>query len=574
MVAIKSSSMSALTAPPGSKKKHTKGMLLEPIENQGGAKSSKRPMFTKKDLTEAVRRLTPGAGTTDLTHGAPYNTTSVEASTRRGGSSSSMTPLALMEWGVNFNARKFNELRTSADRKAAALKARLDQLRALKMEQESLEKMLSPDSPDATKIDVLLTAIQAVNDETDRRLHYRRQLEHILRRLQKNQVTFDSHLSNMDEARTAALREHKDMKAMTRTIEAGHTQAVLELAEAQRLVAVEKGERHRAMETRKTEAEQASRMDAWRKKREIARREFASELRGDLSQEEEVLLQARLTSQKANLATLRSDHEKLQREANSLESAFVAVRQATGVNSLDEVVEKFLGQQGNRRALLQEKREAEERLANAKRAKEEIENRFSELKASGIGSTEMNREIAEQLEREIAATRLKVNASPARDASLLAPKLRPPPPSPREGWRLEALRSPPKPDGIDEAAAVDASTRDEWLLRLLTCVVAVDGAGDAEAVRGGRFLLALYTLDTLSWAVAKMALYEVLAFARRALGARALVLASLAMTTAEVGFEFAAAALTPALFRRATGRAIELFEFKCLFFCIWLPAAM
>ena len=36
MVAIKSSSMSALTAPPGSKKKHTKGMLLEPIENQGG----------------------------------------------------------------------------------------------------------------------------------------------------------------------------------------------------------------------------------------------------------------------------------------------------------------------------------------------------------------------------------------------------------------------------------------------------------------------------------------------------------------------------------------------------------
>ena len=310
MVAIKSSSMSALTAPPGFKKKHTKGMLLEPIENQGGAKSSKRPMFTKKDLTEAVRRLTPGAGTTDLTHGAPYNTTSVEASTRRGGSSSSMTPLALMEWGVNFNARKFNELRTSADRKAAALKARLDQLRALKMEQESLEKMLSPDSPDATKIDVLLTAIQAVNDETDRRLHYRRQLEHILRRLQKNQVTFDSHLSNMDEARTAALREHKDMKAMTRTIEAGHTQAVLELAEAQRLVAVEKGERHRAMETRKTEAEQASRMDAWRKKREIARREFASELRGDLSQEEEVLLQARLTSQKANLATLRSDQER------------------------------------------------------------------------------------------------------------------------------------------------------------------------------------------------------------------------------------------------------------------------
>ena len=264
------------------------------------------------------------------------------------------------------------------------------------------------------------------------------------------------------------------------------------------MAAVERGERQRAMDQRKTEAEQASRMEAWRKKREIARREFASELRGDLSQEEEQLLQARLTSQKAALARIRSDHEKLQKEANALESAFVAVRQATGVNSLDEVVEKFLGQQGNRRALLQEKREAEERLGNAKRAKEEIENRFAELKASGIGSTEMNREIAEQLEREIAATRLKVNASPARDASLLAPKFLPPPPSPREGWRLEALRSPPKPDAIDEAAVVP--TRDAWLLRLLTCVVAVDGAGDAEAVRGGRFLLALYKVMATSQA--------------------------------------------------------------------------
>ena len=149
-----------------------------------------------------------------------------------------------------------------------------------------------------------------------------------------------------------------------------------------------------------------------------------------------------------------------------------------------------------------------------KRAKEDIEHRFGELEASGVGSAEtnreiaerlerearaeMNREIAEQLEREIAATRLKVNASPARDASLLAPKFLPPPPSPREGWRLEALRSPPKPDAIDEAAVVP--TRDAWLLRLLTCVVAVDGAGDAEAVRGGRFLLALYKVMATSQA--------------------------------------------------------------------------
>ena len=93
-------------------------------------------------------------------------------------------------------------------------------------------------------------------------------------------------------------------------------------------------------------------MDSWRKEREILRREFASEMAGDLSREEEVLLQRRLTEKKEELARIREEHEKLSREAAELEAAFVSVRQATGVNSLDEVVEKFQSQTTNRRAPL------------------------------------------------------------------------------------------------------------------------------------------------------------------------------------------------------------------------------
>lgn len=53
------------------------------------------------------------------------------------------------------------------------------------------------------------------------------------------------------------------------------------------------------------------------------------------------------------------------------------------------MVEKFIGQEGNRQALLKEQREVEVKLAAAKKAKEEAESKFSELKASGIGSTEV-----------------------------------------------------------------------------------------------------------------------------------------------------------------------------------------
>lgn len=374
----------------------------------------KKPAFTKKDLTEAVRRLAPGnnLSSSSETQLASFSVATIDAATKSKGAQGS-SPLALMEWGVNFNARKFNELRTSADRKAGQLKQRLDTLRALKIEHEALERMLSPESPEAIKIADLLAEIQRIQDASDAKLHYRRRLEQMLRRLHANEVAFGSHLGTLDEARHAALGEHKDMKTMMRQIEAGHTHAHLEHGEAQRLATAEREERARAAAARRTEAEQAARMDEWRVKREVSRREFQLELQGDLSAEQEEALQRELQQAKAQLKRLLAQHEVLQREAVKLESDFMIVRQATGVNSQDEVVEKFLGQQGNRVSLDSEKREAEQRLNNAKKTKEENERRFSELKASGIGSTEMNREIAEQLEREITAARVELKASNA-----------------------------------------------------------------------------------------------------------------------------------------------------------------
>lgn len=395
---------------------HTSPML-EPIESgQPSAAKSSRRSFSKKDLVEAVRRLTPGGGMSDHCLAA-RSTNSFDAanemnSTRRGPVNVT-SPLALMEWGVIHNARKFNELRTQADRKATALKARLDDLRSLKTEQEALQKMCSAASSEATRIKELLRSIESVSDDIDRRLHYRRQLEQMLRRLQKNQVAISSHVNILEDAYSAAQREYKEMKGMLRQVEAGHTKAVLKFAEAQRLAKIENEERHRAMEQRKIESSHAARLDLWRQKREVARLEFASELRGDLSAEEEKKLQQTLSNQKKALLQIRSQHEVLQKEALSLELSFVAVRQATGVNSLDEVVEKFQSQEGNRRALSIEKREAEERLANAKRAKEELENHFADLQNSGVGNVEMSREISEELQREINNSRIKLKASNA-----------------------------------------------------------------------------------------------------------------------------------------------------------------
>lgn len=68
------------------------------------------------------------------------------------------------------------------------------------------------------------------------------------------------------------------------------------------------------------------------------------QLRGDLSKEEEARLMQRLLAQHAEDEALEERSKEKTREALALEEAFFRIRQATGVNTLDEMVDKFLSQ--------------------------------------------------------------------------------------------------------------------------------------------------------------------------------------------------------------------------------------
>mmetsp|Transcript_33452 Transcript_33452/g.77297 ORF Transcript_33452/g.77297 Transcript_33452/m.77297 type:complete len:645 (+) Transcript_33452:256-2190(+) len=377
---------------------------LVPIEDGAGGQNSKpRKIFAKKDLIEAVRKIAPNKPVVKTGSGSMARSASVPESNQ----------LTIMETGVNLNARRYNDLKITADRKAVELKKRLDTLACLKMENDALSDMKAKKTPESNRIEELTDEIKKANQETENKLHYRRQLEHMLRRLQKNQITFDAHINAMEEALGAAEREHEDVKALMRQLEAGKTKAVLDLHEIQRSVAVERRDRNRVISMRQNEANNAAKMEAWRVEREEMRAEFASEMRGDLSIEEERQLQTRLQAREADVEKLQKENEENTRQLNKLEEQFTQVRQATGVNSLEEMVDKFVGQEGNRNALIDERKDVEGRLADAKRRKEEAEQRFSELKASGIGSTELNREISDELNHKILSGRMELKVTKA-----------------------------------------------------------------------------------------------------------------------------------------------------------------
>ena len=85
-------------------------------------------------------------------------------------------------------------------------------------------------------------------------------------------------------------------------------------------------------------------MDDWRKEREQRRLELAAELRGDMSKEEEDELHARLREKEMLSESLKSKSEERSTKGEVLEQAFNEIRQATGVNTLDQMVQKFMGQ--------------------------------------------------------------------------------------------------------------------------------------------------------------------------------------------------------------------------------------
>lgn len=111
---------------------------------------------------------------------------------------------------------------------------------------------------------------------------------------------------------------------------------------------------------------------------------MSRQLRGDLDKEGERRLLAELKAREEQSEALKLATQEKTEKAAALESAFLQIRQATGISSLDEMVTKFMSQGANRDALEQEKAEAEARLAKVKATKEALMQQFAELKVSDV----------------------------------------------------------------------------------------------------------------------------------------------------------------------------------------------
>ena len=360
--------------------------------------------FTRDELEEACRKLTATrSNSSTVTVRGKENIGDKSSKEKR---SNALSQIQALDTGVKLCARKYNESKATADRMEQEYGKRLDELSELQRESSVLRNMIQGNNPEAKKIARLTEDIEVSNRISETKLNYRHKLNFIHQRQRKNGIVVDAHMAAMSTALSGAERERQKCKKLLGEVESALASALHEFDCIAREVELERAQRESAMAAKKSEANNAESLESWRIERESKRLDFEKSLGGtyDVEKEEKNNI---ILEKKNELTSLNKKLESKSSAYASSEEAFTHIKRATGVNTLAEMVEKFTNHQEHCNRLRIERKEAEERLNEAKKSLERSLNHFANLKTNGFGDTELNREIMNDAKEQIDAEKMK-----------------------------------------------------------------------------------------------------------------------------------------------------------------------
>ena len=269
---------------------------LEPIEgardgstSPGQALTTKRARATtnKKELVEAVRELHPAG----LNTAAPiFWDVEGNLKTTTMDDSGVKQQIVIVENGVNYSVKRYNDLKVTADRLTRILKARLDELDDQKKGFEKLDAMKNATTEEGIRITSLQKETKDLRHEIERKEHYTRVLEHMLLRLKQNALKFDAHMTGMEETHRNIHKEGAEIRLLRRDLDAGLAKAVTVLDETKQFLETARTDRRVLLDQRRNELKTAQTLQEWMAERETQKKALATELKGDLTKVEENFL--------------------------------------------------------------------------------------------------------------------------------------------------------------------------------------------------------------------------------------------------------------------------------------------
>lgn len=133
--------------------------------------------------------------------------------------------VSALENGVHLTARKYNDFRMMGDRKSTELSKLQDEVHALTLETDMLDKVTKKETRESHLILQLNKDIATCLEVMEEKDFHRQQLEHMIHRLTTSQVSFDSHLHALEETVNESDSEYQQVKLLVRQLEAAKTKA-------------------------------------------------------------------------------------------------------------------------------------------------------------------------------------------------------------------------------------------------------------------------------------------------------------------------------------------------------------
>jgi hypothetical protein len=308
----------------------------------------------------------------------------------------------VLDAGVKLCARKYNEAKAHAEKLEEELSRKLDELKDLHRERVALDGMLSGNKGEAHRIEELSREIEAINEASEQQLHYRLQLNHVEDRSKKKSLIMDGEIRTLSDSVDASERELTKAERVLGEVQSSHAKAMRDLEKTVREVELERQQRSMAYSKLQSEASNAEQMKAWRMECQGSRVAAIEEPFGGSNSHDKEKKSRAVKERRAEVAQLRAELQTKVATSNDLEDSFKNIKEAIGANNLTEMLEKFTTLQEQRDRLLLEKKDAEERLNTVRASLEKAKGKFSIAKASGVGETEINRDVINHLNEWIA----------------------------------------------------------------------------------------------------------------------------------------------------------------------------
>ncbi|CAK9056471.1 Outer dynein arm protein 1 (Docking complex component 2), partial [Durusdinium trenchii] len=236
--------------------------------------------------------------------------------------------------------------------------------------------------------------LERLQETCDRHLQYNRVMQFMVTRLDRNKLVCDARVEAQKRGIYQSQKELQSLLIKLREAQNSERLGRDDLVSAKARTEAEEAEWKERLEARREVMRETNEIFEFREQQMAQKTAIIAEVKGDLDADGEQNLQRKVV-------TNRMKQLRLAEKIDQYEQAFKRIVEATGINSMEQVVEKFLSQNdtsANLKAMIEE---ANAKIAELSDARNKNRKEAEQIRFAGIGHTNKQRKVIDDKEMEI-----------------------------------------------------------------------------------------------------------------------------------------------------------------------------